>query len=538
MPGAVADVNRPPVIAATADIDNHASGVYNQCLLAARPNTVEETKVTLPSRSAERDPRRRGWLTRLRRSRGGAPRSGPVPYAYHGSWTVDRVARALTTACDSDNRGVPAVNAVVVGQDTVWFHLGTPDERPPGGWTSDHNGRVWHAELRRLQSASVAESLDDPYPQLVSLGSTDKGFVLLNLVQAGGIIALEGDARQARGLAQDWIRELSTSPWSRGVQVVRIGFRPGTEGPDGVAEAKTMVDAEALLADDSGGVLLLAGLPGGRDRERVYKLADDPMSPWSVVVVGRVDHPRWRFSIDSDGIVDTGLLDGPVAHRLDQPLDLPVPEDTETDPGGQPAAGPGSGNRPPAPLFTRRRILVTTVVLACVSGAAVFLAQAHTSPSAAPRVQASDSPVASRGTASASPTALPSPGTTIATASLPGAPLVNQLTGKCLSGSGGTDGTPLILWPCKGNLTQKWDVVTDGTIRTNGLCMDAAWGSTTAGTVVQIARCSGNPAQQFSLRNGTIYSADANMCVDELKGGSEIQLFPCTHNTSEAFKHA
>jgi len=39
MPGAVADVNRPPVIAATTDIDNHASGVYNQWLLAARPNT-------------------------------------------------------------------------------------------------------------------------------------------------------------------------------------------------------------------------------------------------------------------------------------------------------------------------------------------------------------------------------------------------------------------------------------------------------------------------------------------------------------------
>jgi hypothetical protein len=254
---------------------------------------------------------------------------------------VDRAVRALATACDRENRAVPAAHAVVVGSDTVWFRLRTPDERPPTGWTADPAGRTWRAQLRRLQSATVADSLQEPYPQLVSLGNSSKGFVLLNLSQAGGIIGLEGDARQARALAQDWTRDLTTSPWSRDVQVVRVGFRSGPADPVGAIEAKTLVDAEAALADDGGGVLLLAGLPGGRDGERVRRLANDPEGRWSVVVVGRVGDPRWRFTIDSTGVVDTGLLDEPVARRLEPTADLPAaPEDPDTDAGAASAEPP------------------------------------------------------------------------------------------------------------------------------------------------------------------------------------------------------
>lgn len=116
------------------------------------------------------------------------------------------------------------------------------------------------------------------------------------------------------------------------------------------------------------------------------------------------------------------------------------------------------------------------------------------------------------------------------------AALVNPGTGKCLSGSAGSDGTPLILWACNGDVNQKWDIASDGTIRTKGLCMDAAWGGTTASTVVQIANCSGNPAQQFSLSGDTIYSTQASMCVGEVNGGTGIRLFPCDGGGSEVFR--
>lgn len=129
----------------------------------------------------------------------------------------------------------------------------------------------------------MAESLTEPYPRLVSLGHTSKGFVLLNLSQVGGIISLEGDAQQARALAEDWTRELTTSPWSRGVQVVRIGFKSGGAERLGSTDAPALTDGDAALADERGGVALLIGLPGGRDREFIYRLADNPQGPgrWS-----------------------------------------------------------------------------------------------------------------------------------------------------------------------------------------------------------------------------------------------------------------
>jgi hypothetical protein len=118
---------------------------------------------------------------------------------------------------------------------------------------------------------------------------------------------------------------------------------------------------------------------------------------------------------------------------------------------------------------------------------------------------------------------------------VPGNPLVNPHSSKCLSGSAGSDGTPLILFACNGDVNQKWDVK-DGTIQTKGLCMDAAWGATTPGTIVQLAYCSGNPAQRFSVRGDNIYSATANLCIKEVSGGTGIRLLPCDGDPSEVFK--
>ena len=494
--------------------------------------------MTQPSRSTAGGPRR-AWPAWLRRSRGTAPRTGPVPRVDHGSWTVDRGVRALATACEAEDRGIPAVHAVVVGPDTLLFQLSTPDERPPAGWTAEHNGRSWHAPLRLLQSAPVAESTEEPYPRLVSLGRTSKGFVLLNLGQAGGIIGLEGDARQARALAQDWARELTTSPWSREGQVVRVGFKPGAADPTGTTEAKSLVDAEAALADDRGGVLLLAGLPGGRDRERVYRLADEPGSQWTVVVVGRVEHPKWRLTLDSAGVVDTGLMDEPVAHRQDALLDEWPVEDPAEDPAAEPVAGKTPASRGPRSLFTPLRLVVAGVLIACVALAAVLLTPKGSSLSSADAAHASDNPTASADPSSANPSVSSSvaPSSGAPSSGAAGLPLVHPV-GNCLSGTAGTDGTPLKLEPCGSDPNQRWVVGSDGTLRTNGLCMDATWGGVTPGTVVQIANCSGNPAQQFTLRSDhTIYSVQSKLCVNEANNGAQIALLACSHSASEVFNH-
>jgi Ricin-type beta-trefoil lectin domain len=479
--------------------------------------------VTAPS--ADRAPQRGNWFARwfarLPWPGKAKPRSEPPPRADHGLWTVDRAVRVLTTSCDREQRGAPVAHAVVVRADTVAFHLGTPDEPAPAGWTTTNDGRTWQAQLRWLQGANVAEALPDPYPQLVSLGAGGEGFVLLNLSQAGGVIGLEGDARQARALARDWARDLATSPWSRDVQVVRVGFRDDPAGPAAATDVATFRDAEAALAGEAGGVLILAGMPGGRDRERVHALAEDPAGRWSVVVVGRVDNPRWRFTVDAAGLVDTGLFSGPVAHRPDMAGSVAA-RTAPAVPTGEPAGTPQT-----RPLYTRPRFIAATVALALLLGTGLTLALVDFSP---PRTPAADSAVNQTTSEDPVPPAQGAPGGSERRQ------LVNPATGKCLTAVAGSDGTPLTLQPCTNAPNQRWVVTEDGTIRTKGLCMDSAWGATTPGTVVQIANCSGNPAQQFSRRGDTLYARQANLCATAVDGGAGIQLQACGNSEAQIFK--
>ncbi|MCB5907530.1 RICIN domain-containing protein [Streptomyces pinistramenti] len=461
--------------------------------------------------------------------------------------------RVMATACARENREVPVAHAVIVGTDTVWFLLKTPDERPPAGWTADHDARAWYAQLRWVQTAEVTESLPEPYPQLVSIGNISNGFALLNLGKSGGIIALEGDSRRARGLVQDWTRELTTNPWSRGVQVVRVGFKPGTADPIGTTEVQNLADAASALAQPTGGVLILASMPGGRDRERVHYLADHPKTPWSVVVLGRGDRPRWRFTIDSRGLIDTRLLPEPVHHPLNPALNTPPLADDVKDvtvtPAPRPAAGsvgrPGQEKPDPNPPSTRRRttIIVSAVAAACVVAAVLVLTLGgglfgpSASTSAGP---ASSGPgqttVPTSPATSNAPTAPDSPASPNPPAppNADGSPLLNTATNTCLSAGAGTDGTPLTLAPCGSDANQQWKVSEDGTIRSKGLCMDGAAGATTTGTTVQVANCSGNPAQQFSLRDGTVYSTQANKCLKNVNG--RVQLYPCGKDGAETFQ--
>jgi hypothetical protein len=273
-------------------------------------------------------------------------------------------------------------------------------------------------------------------------------------------------------------------------------------------------------------------MPGGRDRERVHALAEDPAGRWSVVVASRVDNPRWRFTVDAAGLVDTGLFSGPVAHRPDVAGSVAA-RTAPAVPAGQPAGTP-------RPLYTRPRFIAATVALALLLGTGLTLTLVDFSP----RTSVADSagaPVPSSpqsGRQSRSPSAARHP-----TRSAQGAPggsgrqLVNPATGKCLTAVAGSDGTPLTLQPCTNALNQMWDVVAaDGTIRMKDLCMDAAWGTTTPGTVVQIANCSGNPAQQFSRRGDTLYAQQANLCATAVDGGAGVQLQACGNSKAQIFK--
>ena len=72
-------------------------------------------------------------------------------------------------------------------------------------------------------------------------------------------------------------------------------------------------------------------------------------------------------------------------------------------------------------------------------------------------------------------------------------------TKLCVSSGSTGSGTRLKLRTCTEAPAQWWDVRSDGTIRSRGLCMEIAWGGSEDGTPVQAATCTGKPAQQWQL---------------------------------------
>lgn len=95
------------------------------------------------------------------------------------------------------------------------------------------------------------------------------------------------------------------------------------------------------------------------------------------------------------------------------------------------------------------------------------------------------------------------------------------------------DGQRLHVWDCTDGTNQKWEWIND-TLRTeNNMCMDVAWGSSENGAAIQIATCSGNPAQQFVLSGAAdLVNPQANKCVDIKDwipdNGAVLQLWECT----------
>ncbi|MFF4579869.1 ricin-type beta-trefoil lectin domain protein [Streptomyces sp. NPDC001389] len=109
----------------------------------------------------------------------------------------------------------------------------------------------------------------------------------------------------------------------------------------------------------------------------------------------------------------------------------------------------------------------------------------------------------------------------------------SHASGRCIDVTGGQgDGTPLQIWDCNGLSQQSWRFMNDGTVRALGMCMDVAWGATGNGAVIQLARCNGNPAQQFRLNSAhDLVNPRANKCVDvkdlQTGNGTRLQLWDC-----------
>jgi beta-glucanase (GH16 family) len=101
------------------------------------------------------------------------------------------------------------------------------------------------------------------------------------------------------------------------------------------------------------------------------------------------------------------------------------------------------------------------------------------------------------------------------------------------------DGAALHMWDCSGGIAhQTWSFEGDGTLRSMGMCMDPAWGSNANGTTIQLANCSGNPVQRFTLSPaGDLVNISANKCVDiqdwNPDNGGRLVLWDCAGTANQ-----
>ncbi|MEU8710323.1 ricin-type beta-trefoil lectin domain protein [Streptomyces sp. NPDC048565] len=129
----------------------------------------------------------------------------------------------------------------------------------------------------------------------------------------------------------------------------------------------------------------------------------------------------------------------------------------------------------------------------------------------------------------------------------PGSHIIGRAANLCVEATGqvngkARDGTHLTVQKCEENGNQKWEFLKDDrTVRSLGLCMDVAWGSKDDGAVIQLARCSGNPAQEFVMSEaGDLVNPQANKCVDAMEDGrtekAELRLWTCSGKPDQKWR--
>jgi hypothetical protein len=123
-------------------------------------------------------------------------------------------------------------------------------------------------------------------------------------------------------------------------------------------------------------------------------------------------------------------------------------------------------------------------------------------------------------------------GTASATGQLTG------LNGNCLTNQNSlnTESNPIYLTGCNGSAGQQWSPYSDGTLRTQGGCLDVAAAGTTSGTNVDWYPCNGTAAQGWTHQsNGELVNPNSGLCLTDPGGntGSRLDIETCTGATDQ-----
>ena len=183
------------------------------------------------------------------------------------------------------------------------------------------------------------------------------------------------------------------------------------------------------------------------------------------------------------------------------------------------SAGPTAATAHPTPMPGTTRVIDHTQVV-LVPAPADGASKLSTSEGGATRTKTSGAK-----TKAAAPAAKPATKTAPKAAAAP--PPVHSLvgghSGLCLDPAGSGSGAHVLLETCTGSARQKWTFEGDGTIRSEGLCMDVNNNTTSPGTYVVVNTCAGKATQKFTRSGNFIVDTGANgECVNAAGGWTAV----------------
>ena len=124
------------------------------------------------------------------------------------------------------------------------------------------------------------------------------------------------------------------------------------------------------------------------------------------------------------------------------------------------------------------------------------------------------------------------PGTATATGPVTG---INAL---CLANQNSLNvaSNPIGVAGCNGSAGQQWSPYTDGTLRTQGGCLDVTSAGKTSGTTVDWYPCNASAAQGWTHQsNGEEVNPNSGLCLTDPGGntGSRLDIETCTSSAQQ-----
>ena len=115
---------------------------------------------------------------------------------------------------------------------------------------------------------------------------------------------------------------------------------------------------------------------------------------------------------------------------------------------------------------------------------------------------------------------------------------VTGLSGLCLANQNSlnTSGNPIGVAGCNGSAGQQWSPYSDGTLRTQGGCLDVVSAGTSSGTNVDWYPCNGTAAQTWTHQaNGELVNPSSGLCLTDPGGntGARLDIETCTDSAQQ-----